>query len=352
MKNQRIVPVRASGSYDITIGSGILGASGEIIGRIKKNCRAVIVTDSNVDKLYAGVVSDSLEKAGFETDKYVFPAGEKSKNAATFVDILEYLAGRKITRSDLVVALGGGVVGDVAGFAASCYLRGVDFVQIPTTLLAAVDSSVGGKTAIDLDAGKNLAGAFYQPISVICDTETFKTLPEKEIACGFSEVIKYGVLFDEGFFKALSDGSMKMQEIVEKCVTFKRDVVEKDEFDNGERRLLNLGHTAAHGIEKVSGYSLTHGQAVAAGMVMAAKISRNLGVCKDETIKDIEAMLSKYNLPISYDITSRELCEAALSDKKRQSGVLTLVLPERIGKCVLYDVDVHKLEEIFENAIG
>ncbi len=351
MNNTKVVPVKASGYYDITIGKGILEQCGEILLKIKKPCRAVIVTDSNVDRIYADTVMESLANAGYPAEKYVFPAGETSKCAETFVDILEFLASEKITRSDLLVALGGGVVGDITGFAASCYLRGIDFVQIPTTLLAAVDSSVGGKTAIDLEAGKNLAGAFYQPIAVICDTDTFNTLPEKEVACGYAEVIKYGILFEKEFCGKLMQDQNDINEIVEKCVIFKRDVVEKDEFDNGERKLLNLGHTAAHGIEKVSKYTLTHGQAVAIGTVIATKIAENLGICEKDTYKQVEKMLAKYNLPIKYDITSEQLCEAALSDKKRGGAKLTLVLPERIGKCVLYDVDVCDLEEIFSKAL-
>lgn len=352
MKNTKTVAVKASGNYDITIGKGLLSNVGEILKGIKKPCRTVIVTDSNVDPLYSDAVIESLEKAGYSADKYVFAAGEKSKNAATFVEILEFLASEKITRSDLLVALGGGVVGDITGFAASCYLRGIDFVQIPTTLLAAVDSSVGGKTAIDLKAGKNLAGAFYQPIAVICDTDTFETLPEKEVACGYAEVIKYGILFEKEFCDSLMSGKCDIDEIVEKCVIFKRDIVERDEFDNGERKLLNLGHTAAHGIEKVSGYSLTHGQAVAVGTVIATKIAENFGICKEGTYREVEKMLEEFNLPTKYDITAEELCEAALSDKKRQSSKLTLVLPEKIGKCVLYDVDVENLKDIFSKAIG
>ena len=351
MNNTKIVPVKASTSYDITIGSGILTRCGEILSNIKKPCRAVVITDSNVDELYADTVMNSLANAGYPADKYVFPAGETSKSAATFVDILEFLASEKITRSDVLIALGGGVVGDITGFAAACYLRGIDFVQIPTTLLAAVDSSVGGKTAIDLDAGKNLAGAFYQPIAVICDTDTFDTLPEKEIACGYAEVIKYGILFDENFVRLLMNGKTEINETVEKCVTFKRDVVERDEFDNGERKLLNLGHTAAHGIEKVSLYSLTHGQAVSVGMVIATKIAENFGICEKNTHKEIEKLLTRYNLPVKYDISASQLCLAALSDKKRGGERLTLVLPERIGKCVLYDVNVDDLEEIFSKAL-
>ena len=351
MTDTRIVPVKASGCYDITIGNGILPKVGEMLTAVKKACKAVIVTDSNVDKLYSDTVKESLENAGFSVEKYVFFAGEKSKNAETFIDILEFLASKKITRSDLVVALGGGVVGDIAGFAASCYLRGVDFVQIPTTLLAAVDSSVGGKTAIDLKAGKNLAGAFYQPIAVICDTDTFKTLPEKEISCGYAEVIKYGVLFSKDFFDSLVNKSLHINEIVEKSVIFKRDIVEKDEFDKGERMLLNLGHTAAHGIEKMSSYTVTHGQAVAVGMVIASRISEKLDLCEKGLCEEIKKALSLYNLPSEYDVAANELYEASLSDKKISGGKITLVLLEKIGKCTLYEVNVEQVSSLFEDAL-
>lgn len=351
MYNTKIVPVKASTNYNVIIGEGLVDNVGKLIKNVKNPCHTVVVTDSNVDELYADRVVDSLENAGFNTDKYVFPAGEESKNAATFVDILEFFASVKLTRTDLVVALGGGVVGDICGFAAACYLRGVDFVQVPTTLLSAVDSSVGGKTAIDLEAGKNLAGAFYQPKLVICDTKTFDTLDKRQFACGMAEVIKYGILFDKEFYTYLENGDIDMTSVVEKCVIFKRDVVEKDEFDGGERKLLNLGHTAAHGIEKHSEYKLNHGEAVAVGMVIACKISENMGLCDKNTHKQISEMLKKYNLPKKYDIDAKTLCEKALSDKKREGAKITLVLPEMVGKCTLVDVNVEELETIFSEAL-
>lgn len=350
MEQIRKVKVSASSQYDIVIGKGLLDRVGKLVKEIKKNCKAVIVTDSNVDVLYSERLKKSLEQEGYEVLKFTFKAGEKSKNATTFIEILEALAKWKVTRSDLLIALGGGVVGDITGFAASCYLRGVDFIQVPTTILAAVDSSVGGKTAIDLEAGKNLAGAFYQPRIVICDTETFDTLDEKEISCGYAEVIKYAILFDEKFFCELEEGNGDIETVVEKCVTFKRDVVARDEFDRGERKLLNLGHTAAHGIEKMSDFTVTHGQAVASGIVIATKIAENTGVCKKDLHKRISGVLEKYKLPVNSDISAGELYEASLSDKKRENGIITLVLPEKIGKCRLADVDVNELKELFKEA--
>lgn len=352
MENIGRVAVKASGCYDILIGGGLVDKAGELIKQVKKPCRAVIVTDSNVDALYSERVKNSLTKEGFEVSKFTFTAGETSKCSDTFIEILETLASRKITRSDMLIALGGGVVGDITGFAASCYLRGIDFVQIPTTLLAAVDSSVGGKTAIDLKAGKNLAGAFYQPKMVICDTDTFNTLPEREVACGYAEVIKYGILFDKDFCDDLEKGTCDINAIVEKCVVFKRDIVERDEFDRGERKLLNLGHTAAHGIEKVSHFSLTHGEAVAVGMVIAAKIAENMGICEKGLSEKVKALEEKYYLPTSYDITAEDLYDAALSDKKRESSIITLVLPEKMGKCRICDVEVSELLSLFKQALN
>ncbi len=345
------VSVKASGNYDIYIGQGLLDEAGKQIKQVKKVCRAVIITDSNVDTLYSERLKKSLEKESFQVSKFTFEAGEKSKCASTFIEILEHLATQNITRSDVLIALGGGVVGDITGFAAACYLRGIDFVQIPTTLLAAVDSSVGGKTAIDLKAGKNLAGAFYQPKMVICDTQTFKTLPDKEIACGYAEVIKYAVLFDENFCESLENGNVDITDIVEKCVTFKRDIVERDEFDTGERKLLNFGHTSAHGIEKVSDFSVTHGEAVGIGMIIAAKISQNMGICEKGLDKRIQRLLERFNLPVSYEISAEQLYDAALMDKKRESSRITLVLPEKMGKCILKQVEVSGLLEMFDEAL-
>lgn len=351
MEDMRKVKVCASSDYDILIGKGLLDRSGKLIKSVKEPCRAVIVTDSNVDVLYSERLKASLETEGFEVSKFVFSAGEKSKNSVTFIELLETLAKWEITRSDLLIALGGGVVGDMTGFAASCYLRGVDFVQIPTTLLAAVDSSVGGKTAIDLQSGKNLAGAFYQPRLVVCDTDTFKTLPEKEIACGYAEVIKYAILFDESFFHELEERKTDIADVVEKSVIFKRDVVQRDEFDKGERMLLNLGHTLAHGIEKTSDFTVTHGEAVAQGMVIATKISENMNLCEKGLHKRISKILEKYNLPWACDVSAHELYNAALSDKKRESSNITLVLVEKIGKCILKNVNVSLLKGLFEQAL-
>lgn len=290
----------------------------------------------------------SLSDAGFETFKFVFPHGEKSKNISTFSSILEFLAESGLTRTDALVALGGGVVGDVAGFAAASYLRGIDFIQIPTTLLACVDSSVGGKTAIDLKAGKNLAGAFYQPKLVIADFETLSTLTDGIFADGMAEVIKYGVVFDKAFFEFLRDNEAKdnLEYVITRCVELKRDIVNADEKEKGVRALLNFGHTVGHAIEKCSGYKIPHGSAVAVGMVIISRAAYKCSFC-DENYTDIIASLNKkYSLPVSTDFSASELSSAAMADKKRSGDKIKLIIPESLGNCVIKSVPTSELEKI------
>lgn len=328
------VDVNASTKYSVHIGKGLLLSSGEMISKVISPCKAAIISDDKVFPLYGKAVRESLEKSGFSVVEYTFPNGEASKNISTFAGILEFLASSKLSRTDIIIALGGGVVGDMAGFCAAVYLRGIRFVQIPTTILAACDSSVGGKTAVDLEAGKNLAGAFHQPSIVICDTDTFKTLDQRQISCGFAEIIKYGIICDEKLFEKLSSDDNNIEEILSICVSIKRDIVERDEKESGDRKLLNLGHTLGHAVEKHSAFTLTHGEAVAIGMVMIAKLSEALGVGKDITAR-LLPMLSKYSLPANYDITAAELFDIATGDKKVDGSSITLVLPEKIGKCRL-----------------
>lgn len=250
------------------------------------------------------------------------------------------------TRTDLIAALGGGVVGDVAGFAAACYLRGIDFIQIPTSLLAAVDSSVGGKTAVDLEAGKNLAGAFHQPIRVICDTNAFETLDAREKACGMGEVIKYGLMNDRTFFETLENTLPSYEELTARCVGNKRDIVERDEFDNGERKLLNLGHTFGHAVEKHSAFSLSHGAAVAIGMHMICRVSEKTGLAEEPLCARLDALLKKYDLPTSYPVSPEELIELSRGDKKTEGDSITPVLPVGIGKCILKKMPLHEFEKL------
>ena len=345
----RTVTISASSTYDVLIGPGLLDRAGELIARVVRPCRCVIVTDSTVDALYGPRAQRSLEAAGFEASRFAFPAGEASKNIGTLSDILECLADRGISRGDLVAALGGGVTGDIAGFAAAVMNRGMRFVQLPTTLLAAVDSSVGGKTAIDLRAGKNLAGAFHQPSLVVTDTDLLTTLPPEQLACGAAEAIKMGVLFDEAMFEALAQGqwAARTDEIIERCVALKRDVVARDEFDTGARALLNLGHTFGHAIEKCSGFAITHGQGVAIGTLMAAAAAN----CSEGLILRLAECFRRNGLSTHCPYDAPSLARAALSDKKRQGDQITLILPRAIGRCELEKTPVSRLPDIFAHAL-
>lgn len=344
----KTVEVDAAVRYNIVIDKGILPKSGDMIKEVTSAEIVAVITDDTVDKLYSDVVMKSLSDAGFETFKFVFPHGEKSKNISTFSSILEFLAESGLTRTDALVALGGGVVGDVAGFAAASYLRGIDFIQIPTTLLACVDSSVGGKTAIDLKAGKNLAGAFYQPKLVIADFETLSTLTDGIFADGMAEVIKYGVIFDKAFFEFLRDNEAKdnLEYVITRCVELKRDIVNADEKEKGVRALLNFGHTVGHAIEKCSGYKIPHGSAVAVGMVIISRAAYKCSFC-DENCTDIIASLNKkYSLPVSTDFSASELSSAAMADKKRAGDKIKLIIPEALGNCVIKSVPTSELEKI------
>lgn len=344
------ITVKASKKYDILISHGILEQTSAILSEIKKPCVAAVVCDDTVNKLYADTVCASLKQSGYRPIKYVFFHGEASKNAKTYVEILEFLAQNGVTRSDVILALGGGVCGDLAGFAAATYLRGTDYVQIPTTLLAAIDSSVGGKTGIDLGAGKNLAGAFWQPCAVICDLNTFDTLPPETFADGVAEAVKYGAIADRKLFETLQNGSIreKMRDIVFSCVSVKRDFVEKDEFDRHERKLLNFGHTFGHAVEKCSNYKISHGRAVAVGMVIAARISEKTGYAAEPCADALISALERYGLPTKSPYSAPELAHAALSDKKRGHDGILLVLIEKIGKCGLKEVPVCELEGLIE----
>ncbi len=338
------VSVHASSLYDIKIESGILDRAAEEIRGTLEGSRIMIVTDDTVDALYAARLEKSLTEAGIDHRKFVIPHGEASKNAESWLSLLNRLAEEAFTRTDALCALGGGVVGDLTGFAAASYLRGIRYIGIPTTLLAMVDSSVGGKTAIDLDAGKNLAGAFHHPSLVLCDPDTLSTLPEDVFADGIAEVIKYGVIGDADLFGMLKDRqNLPMGEVIRRCVAMKAAIVEKDEHDHGTRKLLNFGHTAGHAIEARANFTLLHGHGVAAGMVIAARCAHATGLCEANVIDEIASLVRLYGLPDASPYPAEELTETALRDKKREGGHIDLVLPTRIGECVLHRISVQLL---------
>ena len=342
------VNVKTGKPYQVLIGSGLLASAGEMISKVIPPCRAAIITDDTVDALYGEKVAESMQNAGYKVCKTHFEHGEEHKNLQTYAQLMDFLCENEITRSDIIVALGGGVVGDTAGFAAATYLRGVRFVQMPTTLLAMVDSSVGGKTAVDLPHGKNLCGAFWQPSLVVCDTDTLKTLPEQTYIDGLAECFKHGVLKDESLFELLSaqDARENINEIVARNVAIKAEYVMQDERDTGLRQQLNLGHTLGHAVEKLSCFTVTHGQAVAIGMVYAARIANKLQVCDASVPLRIEKALHEAGLPVSAPYAAEEIAQVALGDKKRDGDIIRMVLPEKIGACRLHDVHVQVLKDV------
>lgn len=346
----KTITVSASGTYQVLIDQELLPSLGARAAALGKTGKAVIISDTSVWPHYGEAVQASLKNAGFEVLHYVFPAGEASKNGETYFSILNFLAENKLTRTDILIALGGGVTGDMAGFAAATYLRGVSYIQIPTTLLAMVDSSVGGKTAIDLPSGKNLVGAFYQPSLVLCDTNALNTLPVEVFRDGCAEVIKYGVLYDAALFGHLKEKGLSFdrERVIARCVELKRDVVMEDEYDRGARQKLNLGHTFGHGVEAQSHFAVSHGKAVAIGMAMASRAGCALGLCDAATRDQILEALAAFGLPTHTDYTAQALYASALSDKKRAGGTVNLILPRAIGDCIVRPTPVDELLSVIE----
>jgi len=328
------------GEYPVIVGEGL--DFGGLAREAARPCRAMIVSDDIVFPLYGGGVSESFGTNGFSVGEYVIRNGEGSKTLATVEGLLGFLAKENLTRGDILVALGGGVVGDITGFAAAIYLRGIDFIQIPTTILAAVDSSVGGKTGVDLSAGKNLVGAFHQPRAVYCDPLFFATLPKEVYADGMAEVIKHGMIADRGMLEGL--GKMPEAGMCMRNIEIKARFVEQDEFDTGVRKILNFGHTVGHAVEKLSGYGVSHGKAVAIGMTVISRASERYGLTEEPVLEDLTEALEKYGLPTRCGFSAGELAGAALHDKKRMGGTISLVIPKSVGHAELYELPVEKLE--------
>lgn len=331
----RTIHVDTGKPYDIFIERGILDECGGFVKKLSGAEKITVITDSNVAPIYQWRVLNSLEKQGYKLKTHIFRAGEASKNLGTISEIYNTLADFKMTRKDLIIALGGGVTGDMAGFAAATYLRGIDFIQIPTSLLAQVDSSVGGKTGVDLVQGKNLVGAFHQPIAVLIDPNTLQTLPDAYISDGMGEVIKYGCIKDAALFDNLSktDAMEHIEDIIEICVSIKRDIVSRDEREAGERKLLNFGHTLGHAIEKIYNYTgISHGMAVAVGMVLIAKAGEKQGITEAGTADRIADLCLKYGLPTHDEASFEQMAQAAQGDKKTAGGSIDLVLLNKIGE--------------------
>ncbi len=333
-------------SYNVTVGNNTLEDTDSILKALNIKGKIAIVSDSNVAPLYLKRLESIIKD--YSPVHYIFPAGESSKNIATLSNILEFFAESGLTRQDTVIALGGGVTGDMSGFAAGVYMRGIKYVQIPTTLLACVDSSVGGKTAIDLEAGKNLAGLFIQPQAVICDTSLLSTLTPKIYSDGMAEVIKTAILGDKELFEFLENPFGDANEyIVSHCVAYKSKIVTEDEFEMGVRKLLNLGHTPAHSIEKLSGYTISHGSAVAIGLSIMARSSYEEGLI-DCSLKDrIINLIKKYSLPTTTQYSAKELADTAFYDKKRQGDKISLIKIRGIGDCFIEQHRLNEVEDIF-----
>lgn len=346
----KTIKINASKSYDVIISENIL----DNIGKISpvKPCKAAIIGDDRVFALYGKRVEKSLLDAGFSVVSHTFKNGEPSKNITEYAKMLEFLAENQLTRSDCIFALGGGVCGDMAGFCAATYLRGIRFIQIPTTFLAAVDSSVGGKTGVNLAAGKNLAGAFHQPELVLCDTKTFETLEKETFLDGVAETVKCGMIKNKSLFEKMSDNYMEdIETVIADAVSVKRDVVERDEFDKGERQLLNFGHTIGHTIEKLSSFKITHGHAVSIGMAIITKASYKLGLCDKSVSDELIKTLKNCGLPTECEYTADDIYKTALQDKKRMGDTITLVVPKTIGNCVLYEIPTGKLHDFIEKGL-
>lgn len=356
-KRREVVHVDTpSRSYDVHVGAGILDEVGAIAREAAGGERACVITETTVGPLYAQRVADSLAAAGYEVSTLEFPAGERHKRLSTLEELLEGLAEAALTRDDLVVALGGGVTGDMAGLAAAMYLRGIKVVQVPTSLLAMVDSSVGGKVAVDLAHGKNLCGFFWQPSAVVADVECLRTIEPALLTDSVGEVVKHAVLADPALLAELterplgagsrSDGDVAR--IVAENVRIKRDVVSADERERGLRQTLNLGHTIGHGVEAASDFALGHGSSVAIGLCCMARAAAAKGWCSAETSARIRAAVEAQGLPTTSSLPVGRVYDYMVHDKKRHGDAMNIVVPAEVGRVEVKRVSLAELRELLE----
>lgn len=342
--------VNVNSGYDILIEKDLLGKTGKLVKEVLHGNKITLISDTNVYPIYGDNIKVQLEEQGYEVFTYIFPAGEGSKTTATVVDMVEFMADKGLTRSDGIVALGGGVCGDMAGFAAAIYLRGIKFVQIPTSLLSQVDSSVGGKTGVDLPQGKNLCGAFHQPELVIIDPNVHNTLTPHFFADGMGEVIKYGCIKSKSLFDRLmvEDAKNFIEDLIFECLDIKRQVVENDEKEHGERALLNFGHTCGHAIEKLWNFeTVSHGEAVGIGMVMISRVGEDMGITEQGTADKIAALLEKYNLKTEDTHSTADIVGAMSADKKRTGKGIKFAMLNCIGDSFIKPVDNLDIPKIF-----
>ena len=361
MATERIVHVSTKArAYDVHVTPGVLDRVGELVRQSAGGTRAFVVSDTNVAPLYLERTEGSLRAAGYEAASFVFPAGEASKRAGTWAACLEAIAEAGLTRDDVVVALGGGVVGDLAGFAGASYMRGCAVAQVPTSLLATVDSSVGGKTAIDLAAGKNLAGAFWQPRVVVADPRCLATIPHDLLTDSCGEVIKHGVLADPELFCRLERSPINapgydeddLASVIARNVEIKRDVVDADEQERGVRQTLNLGHTIGHAVEAASDFTLGHGTCVGIGLCCIARAAAATGACAPEVARRIERCVAAHGLPTDTDLDHATIVRLARSDKKRHGDGVNVVLPLEIGKVEVRRVTMAEFAHLVDLGCG
>ena len=342
--------VQTARPYSVVIENGLLDRVGELALETRKpGSKAMLISDSNVFPLYGERVQASLERAGFPVSRFVFPAGEGSKQISTVCEMYRALSENGFTRTDFIVTLGGGVTGDMGGFAAATFLRGMEFIQVPTTLLSQVDASGGGKTGVDLPFGKNLVGAFHQPAAVLTDPETLKTLPDHFFRDGMGEVIKYGCIADEPLFQALEEGKAleDLEDLLARCVRCKKELVEEDTRDTGRRMILNFGHTFGHALEKLHNFQdLTHGEAVGIGMVWACRVGERLGVTPEGTADRVLEVLKRYGLPTQDEFSWEQVVDATALDKKSDGATLRVILLSKIGESVIRPMTREALKEL------
>ncbi len=342
--------VSTSSSYEVILDHGLLGNAGNLISQLgfpestSTLNKIALITDSTVGELYAGDIISDLRSAGFDVYKILFPAGEHSKNLNTYSNILESLADVGMSRSDMVLALGGGVVMDIAGFAAGTYLRGIRYAAIPTTFQAAMDAAIGGKTGVNLLKGKNLAGVFWQPSLVLCDLDILSSSSEEGLTEGLAEAIKCAAISDGSLLKAIEKGDLPY--ILERCISIKKSLIEADERGSNLRQLLDFGHTIGHGIEKLSSYNISHGEAIAMGMVIEARGAWLTGLTSSDISGDLSEILSSLGFNLSPSYEGEELYQAALSDEKISGGMIAMTIPESMGKATIKKISLGQLRDL------
>lgn len=345
------IRVKTSREYEVIVGAGASAETGDALSSLSGAARILTVTDDNVAPLHADTFLARLPE---NTEKHLFviPHGEENKSIDTVLSILTYMKEHGFDRSDLIVALGGGVTGDMAAFAASVYMRGIDFVNVPTTLLSQVDSSVGGKTGVDFLGSKNIIGTFYQPLLVICDTDYLKTLPDDVFADGCAEVIKYAFIGDAELLALIEDGIRKnIDEIVSRCVSDKNNIVSRDEFDRGERALLNFGHTVGHAVESLSEYTVSHGKAVASGMCIITRACELAGICEEGVYGRLVSVLSANSLPTGTDRTADELTCAVRNDKKKSGDSISVIVPTALSSAKVQKMSFSELHSLIKEVL-